>query len=119
MIYQVLLILTDGAIHDMSAVKDLIVGLAGLPCSIIIVGIGNADFSMMDELDGDHEVLTDSYGNKIKRDIVQFVRLNDCLQRENLAEEVLKEIPAQMSQYMESINFKLCPLPVNQALYAV
>jgi hypothetical protein len=107
MIYQVLLILTDGAIHDMSAVKDLIVGLAGLPCSIIIVGIGNADFSMMDELDGDHEVITDSSGNRIKRDIVQFVRLNDCLQRGNLAEEVLKEIPEQMSHYMESINFKL------------
>jgi len=107
MIYQVLLILTDGAIHDISAVKDLIVGLAGLPCSIIIVGIGNADFSMMDELDGDHEVITDSSGNRIKRDIVQFVRLNDCLQRGNLAEEVLKEIPEQMSHYMESINFKL------------
>jgi hypothetical protein len=107
MIYQVLLILTDGAIHDMSAVKDLIVGLAGQPCSIIIVGIGNADFSMMDELDGDHEVITDSSGNRIKRDIVQFVRLNDCLQRGNLAEEVLKEIPEQMSHYMESINFKL------------
>jgi len=103
----------------MSAVKDLLVNLAGQPCSIIIVGIGNADFCMMDELDGDHEALTDSYGNKIKRDIVQFVRLNDCLQRGSLAEEVLEEIPAQISQYMESINFKLCPLPVNQALYAV
>lgn len=93
MIYQVLLILTDGAIHDMSAVKDLIVGLAGQPCSVIIVGIGNADFSMMDELDGDHEGLTDSSGNRINRDIVQFIRLNDCLQKGNLAEEVLKEIP--------------------------
>jgi hypothetical protein len=57
MTYQVLLILTDGSIHDMQPVKDLIVKAAGLPCSIIIVGIGNADFSMMEELDGDGEPL--------------------------------------------------------------
>jgi Copine len=60
MTYQVLLILTDGEIHDMPAVKDLICSAAGLPCSIIIIGVGNEAFTMMEELDGDSEPLRDS-----------------------------------------------------------
>ena len=51
--YHVLLILTDGAIHDMKETKNLIFQLALHPVSIIIVGVGNADFTMMEELDGD------------------------------------------------------------------
>ena len=51
--YHVLLILTDGAIHDMKETKNLIFKLALHPVSIIIIGVGNADFSMMEELDGD------------------------------------------------------------------
>lgn len=54
--YTILLILTDGVIHDMSATKNEIVRASGLPLSIIIVGIGNEDFSMMDELDSDDQV---------------------------------------------------------------
>ena len=46
--YQILLILTDGAIHDMPATKEVIVRNANLPLSIIIVGIGNADFGAME-----------------------------------------------------------------------
>ena len=43
-IYHVLLILTDGAIvaQNMHNTKDMICQAAHLPCSIIIVGIGNA-----------------------------------------------------------------------------
>jgi len=47
------LILTDGEIHDMDKVLDLIVKCCSLPLSIIIVGIGNADFTNMNRLDGD------------------------------------------------------------------
>jgi hypothetical protein len=45
--------LTDGAIHDMQQTIDIICDLSELPCSIIIVGVGRADFSSMEELDGD------------------------------------------------------------------
>jgi hypothetical protein len=57
-----MLILTDGAIHDMKETKDLIVECSGYPLSIIIVGIGNADFSNMVELDGDDVILKNSRG---------------------------------------------------------
>ena len=52
-IYHIYLILTDGAIHDMQETKDLVVEGSNLPLSIIIVGLGTADFSKMEELDGD------------------------------------------------------------------
>lgn len=64
-----------------------------LPLSIIVVGIGNADFSQMHILDGD-EGLKDARGRKAQRDLVQFVPFNSF--RNNsmlLAEEVLEELP--------------------------
>jgi hypothetical protein len=68
--YHILLILTDGCIHDMRDTKDLIVECSNYPLSIIIVGIGNADFSNMVELDGDDVPLKNSRGETIARDIV-------------------------------------------------
>ena len=53
MTYQILLILTDGEIHDMARVKKLIVDSSPLPTSIIIVGIGQEEFELMVELDSD------------------------------------------------------------------
>lgn len=42
------------------------------PMSVIIIGVGDADFSAMDALDSDKELL--SYGGQTAiRDIVQFV----------------------------------------------
>ena len=104
--YQVLLILTDGEIHDMSQVKKLIVESSSLPTSIIIVGVGNEAFEMMEELDSDEALLRDDNGRAAKRDIVQFVRFRESMARGNLAEEVLKEIPEQVCLYMEGIGFK-------------
>ena len=46
--YQVLLILTDGAITDMAATKHEIVKASALPMSIIIIGIGQDDFRYSD-----------------------------------------------------------------------
>lgn len=43
--YFVLLILTDGAITDMANTTSAIVEASFLPLSIIIVGVGGADFS--------------------------------------------------------------------------
>jgi len=45
--------LTDGVISDMGDTKRAIIAASRLPLSIIIVGVGGADFSAMDELDSD------------------------------------------------------------------
>ena len=50
---MILLILTDGIIHDMETTINAIIESAHLPLSIIIIGIGNEDFSKMVTLDGD------------------------------------------------------------------
>ena len=42
---------------------------SNLPLSIIIIGVGNADFTNMEILDGD-DGLWDDNGNKATRDIV-------------------------------------------------
>lgn len=51
---------------------DLIYNAAQLPLSIIIVGVGNADFQNMTKLDGDGG-LYNSKGKLCIRDLVQFV----------------------------------------------
>jgi copine 5/8/9 len=48
--YFILLILTDGVITDMDATVDALVDASALPLSVIIIGIGNADFENMDIL---------------------------------------------------------------------
>jgi len=105
--YYVLLILTDGCINDMQQTCDKIVEASYLPLSIIIVGIGNADFSLMELLDGDKYPLKNSRGELRKRDIVQFVKFEDFKKNNaidygtDLTEEVLKEIPTQVEEYYE------------------
>lgn len=78
--YFVLLIITDGIISDMHLTKRAIVNASTLPISIIIVGVGNADFEAMDELDSDDVRLTVD-GLYAERDIVQFVPLNKFLSK--------------------------------------
>lgn len=51
--YFVLLMLTDGVLSDMGDTKMAIIKASRLPMSIIIVGVGNANFSSMQELDAD------------------------------------------------------------------
>lgn len=46
--YLILLIITDGAIHDMDESIRQIVQGADLPLSILIVGVGDNDFGNMD-----------------------------------------------------------------------
>ena len=45
--------LTDGAISDMEDTKRAIIEASRLPMSIIIVGVGGANFDAMNALDAD------------------------------------------------------------------
>ena len=59
-IYHMILFLTDGAIHDMTETRKMVVEMSNYPVSIIIIGIGDADFQNMDVLDGDEAILRDA-----------------------------------------------------------
>jgi hypothetical protein len=84
-----------------------IVEASTLPMSIVIVGIGNADFTGMDKLDADDAALQ-SVGRKAARDIVQFVNFQKLLDRNPatasylLAKEILTEVPSQLISYMKA-----------------
>ncbi|XP_072529771.1 copine-8 [Salminus brasiliensis] len=117
--YFILLIISDGVISDMAQTKESIVNASCLPMSIIIVGVGSAEFDEMIELDGD-EVRISSRGRFAERDIVQFVpfrdyidpRGNHILSMARLAKDVLAEIPDQFLHYMRTRGIKpnLSPL---------
>nr|KAF6300381.1 copine 3 [Myotis myotis] len=93
--YFVLLIITDGVITDLDETRQAIVNAAKLPMSIIIVGVGGADFSAMEFLDSDSGALRSPSGEVANRDIVQFVpfRQFQNAPKEALAQCVLAEIP--------------------------
>ncbi|XP_043563078.1 copine-2 isoform X2 [Chiloscyllium plagiosum] len=109
--YFILLIITDGVISDMDETRHAIVQAAKLPMSIIIVGVGNADFTAMEFLDGDSRVLRSYTGEEATRDIVQFVPFREFRNapKETLAKSVLAELPQQVVQYFKQRNLP----PVN------
>ena len=103
--YQILMILTDGVINDMQETIDALVEGSFLPLSVIIIGIGDADFSNMDILDGDDVPLISSKGVKRMRDLVQFVPFKKFENNsDKLSAEVLEEIPRQIEEYYSMNN---------------
>ena len=104
--YYILMILTDGIICDMNETIDCIVEASKLPLNIIIIGIGNSDFSCFELGDEDEEKpLINSSGEIAKRNIVQILKFNHFKDENGinngieLVEEILKEIPRQLNEY--------------------
>jgi len=90
-----------------------IVDSAMLPVSIVIVGVGNADFTNMDVLDSDDERLRDRRGREQVRDNVQFVPYNLCRKDPGLLKsEVLMELPDQIEQYCDYKGIKVDDLVI-------
>ena len=105
--YEILMILTDGVIDDLENTIDALVEGSYLPLSVIIIGIGDADFTKMKILDGDDVPLCSRNGKKRMRDLVQFVPFNKFENDEKkLAMEVLEEIPDQIIEYYRINNYK-------------
>eukprot|EP00058_Branchiostoma_floridae_P027542 XP_002613033.1 hypothetical protein BRAFLDRAFT_123086 [Branchiostoma floridae] len=111
--YYVLLLLTDGVITDMAETREAIVRASHLPMSIIIVGVGDADFTDMEVLDGDDGLLKSPRGEPVKRDIVQFVpfRQFKSAAPAALSRCVLAELPSQVSGYFNSLGITPLPTP--------
>ncbi|XP_070784065.1 copine-3-like isoform X2 [Enoplosus armatus] len=106
--YFVLLIITDGVITDMDETRSAIVNASRLPMSVIIVGVGGADFTAMEFLDGDDGILRSAAGEAAMRDIVQFVPFRQFQNAGTvaLAQSVLAELPDQVASFFNSFDLK-------------
>ena len=71
------MIITDGEITDMDSTITALVHASSLPMSVVIIGVGDSDFSSMKALDSDDHPLTDCHGSVARRDVVQFVAIRD------------------------------------------
>jgi hypothetical protein len=91
--YTILLILTAGNVEEVKETKQHLINASKDPLSVVIVGIGEADFSGMEFLDA-----FDARTEK-GRDITKFVRFNDYRSYNALTEAVLDEIPDQLVEY--------------------
>ncbi|KAK6232808.1 hypothetical protein SCA6_002881 [Theobroma cacao] len=109
--YFVLLIITDGVLTDMQETMEALVRASDLPLSILIVGVGDADFKQMEILDADNgHRLESSTGRLATRDIVQFVPMREVYScRISVVQALLEELPGQFLSYMRSRDIK----PVN------
>ncbi|KAI5675980.1 hypothetical protein M9H77_06930 [Catharanthus roseus] len=106
--YFVLLIITDGVITDINETKDALVRASDLPLSILIVGVGGADFTQMEILDADNgKRLESSTGRIATRDIVQFVPMREVHGGEiSIVQSLLEELPGQFLTYMRCRDIK-------------
>lgn len=91
--YTILLILTAGNIENVRETKRQLIAASSAPLSVVIVGIGDADFSGMEFLD-EHDPNTEE-----GRDITKFVRFSDYKSYNALTEAVLDEIPDQLVDF--------------------
>ncbi|RIB07964.1 Copine-domain-containing protein [Gigaspora rosea] len=107
-VYAILLIITDGIISDLNNTIEAIMNATTYPLSIIIVGVGHANFSNMTLLAD--ELLSRKWDDNLHpRDIVHFVRINDFIRDKinvDLPRAVLKEIPGQIMEYMKIHNIE-------------
>eukprot|EP00980_Cylindrotheca_fusiformis_P002883 scaffold674_cov126-Cylindrotheca_fusiformis.AAC.22 len=91
--YTILLILTAGNVEDIQETKEQLIAASKDPLSVVIVGIGEANFEGMDFLDNfDH-------ADGESRDITKFVQFNDYQSYNALTAAVLDEIPEQLVGY--------------------
>ncbi|KAG5550425.1 hypothetical protein RHGRI_015397 [Rhododendron griersonianum] len=84
--------------------KMLWCGHPDLPLSVLIVGVGGADFTQMEILDADNgQRLESSMGRIATRDIVQFVPMREVHGGQiSIVQVLLEELPGQFLTYMRT-----------------
>eukprot|EP00440_Ansanella_granifera_P053373 gb/GFBE01057854.1/.p1 GENE.gb/GFBE01057854.1/~~gb/GFBE01057854.1/.p1 ORF type:complete len:1149 (+),score=234.03 gb/GFBE01057854.1/:1-3447(+) len=113
--YFVMLILTDGDIEDHEQVIREIKECDELPLSIIIVGIGNKEFTFLRELARDIENILpkkekkpgEELGTGLKRSLVRFIAFKDFREDPSaLAAATLSELPKEVVGYYAAQGIK-------------
>ena len=117
--YQLLIIFTDGAIHDLTETIDATVDASFHPMSILVVGMGDphvqkAGFNIMRQLDNPDEPLRSVVtGKTIKRDILNFMIFDEYKNAtpNDFARGALAEVPSHFLSWVEMSGFTMKHLP--------
>ena len=97
--FEVILIVIDSEINDYDQFKQLIMKRINLPISIIIVGVGDSDFSKMKKFETNNEIgIYNKYNMPIERDFVHFIEYRELNNNPKmLANRILKDISNEIN----------------------
>ena len=122
--YQLLVILTDGEIMDLTETIDAAVEASARPMSILIVGMGDphlqkAGFKLMAQLDGEEDggpLRSVISGKSMKRDIVNFIVYDEYKHAtaNDFARGALAEIPGHFLSWVEMTGYSMRNLNLMQ-----
>ena len=104
-VYYAVIVMVAGEVCDFEEVKEAIVELSHHPCSIVVIGVSDTTHEQFDELNAPG-ALKDRNNNACVRKMAQFIRLSDTLDKGDIAEQALMQLPKQMCQHLERVSFK-------------
>ncbi|CAO4364994.1 unnamed protein product [Caenorhabditis nigoni] len=107
--YHVLALFTRGEVTDLKEIQQALNSASDAPLSILIIGMGDYDFSPLQKLC--------SKRKDGRRDVVQFIHLKSLLNgaeapwlnKSRIAETALRHVPQHMVQYMHNANIAAKP----------
>jgi Copine len=94
--YCVLLIITDGIVTDMQATKRKLEVYSNLPLSVIIAGVGRADFAIMHSLE--------SSGAGVRRNVTVVKFRQHQHDPSSFVKTALASLPEQIVEYFQSFE---------------
>ncbi|KAH0787738.1 Copine family protein [Histomonas meleagridis] len=101
--YMVFLILINGDPLDLDKFIDLLFGSQNEPLSVVIVGIGTAEFNQT-ETKLRESPLKNSEGKEFEREFVKFLKFNDFENIDNMTEVALKDVAEQAANWIEILE---------------
>ena len=109
--YTILTVFTAGDIVDLQETIPIICTAAeDAPISLVIIGVGNRDFSALEKLCSPKSRIKDSRGIPVARDIVSFVSFKEYGgNASEVIAQALKKIPEQVVTYFVTNGIKPKP----------
>jgi hypothetical protein len=104
--YSVLLLFTNSSPDDVSKTEDALKEVDDAPLSVVIVGVGDGDFSGSKQLETCHEKFSG-------RDMVRFVPYKAGQDHDQLTEAALDPIPKQLETYF--VSHEIYPEPESES----
>jgi hypothetical protein len=97
--YKVMLIISDGQIHDIKEVTNKIVKSANYPISIIVLGVGGGNFNELERLDDIKCSLVNHRSEKPIRNNIQFINLDKFSSFDTVMHTIFKRVSSQFSHW--------------------